>query len=202
MVQAEPQPADGLSFSAIAFARDKQGTGKAGTSGALVIGSKRSVLASPETVHALGEVHRILHVGEEDGHVLARPLKEGVDRGVGPGPTRTQLDAPRRYRLPSRLQTGRPFRCPTDRELALPGRAPHICAPLADIAPQDLAPVCQKEATTMDSTAITMAILFHPLHVLFAVTVVAQLVRNGLSGPAGSEADRTANFEAGRLKRA
>jgi hypothetical protein len=33
----------------------------------------------------------------------------------------------------------------------------------------------------MDSTAITMAILSHPLHVLFAATVVGQLVRNAVS---------------------
>jgi hypothetical protein len=52
----------------------------------------------------------------------------------------------------------------------------------------------------MDSTAITMAILSHPLHVLFAATVVVQLVRNGLFGPAGSEADRAADSAPGHLR--
>jgi hypothetical protein len=54
----------------------------------------------------------------------------------------------------------------------------------------------------MDSTAITMAILSHPLHVLFAATVVAQLVRNSLFGPAGPDADRTADSHPRHLKRA
>ena len=54
----------------------------------------------------------------------------------------------------------------------------------------------------MDSTAITMAILTHPLHALFAATVVVHLVRNALFGPAGPDADRTADSAPGYLKRA